>query len=196
MAISGLLNPEIGGPSIKPYQPEGLWDELAGGAREPPYEQATDENLYRRSLYIYRKRTVPHPTMSTFDAPSWEMCAVGRSRTNTPQQALALLNDPTYVEAARHLAMRSLDNASTPDSQLQFAFRSATCRLPNDEELVVLRSSLTSYLEHFEESPDDASEYLAVGHSVVDDKYDSIQLAAFASVCSVILNLDEVISKE
>ncbi len=196
LAISGLLNPDIGGPSIKPYQPAGLWEELAGGAKEPPYEQATDNNLYRRSLYIYRKRTVPHPAMSTFDAPSWEVCTVGRSRTNTPLQALALLNDPTYVEAARHLAMRAIDRESTAEEQLRFAFRRATCRWPTEQESSVLLASLKKYHEHFTSSPADADRYLAVGQSNADDKYDKIQLAALATVCSVILNLDEVITKE
>ena len=107
LAISGLLNNEIGGPSAMPYQPEGLWEELAGGADED-YVQDKDDKLYRRSLYVYRKRTVPHPLLSTFDAPSWEVCQVKRETTNTPLQSLALLNDTTYVEAARKLAERML----------------------------------------------------------------------------------------
>ncbi|MDR3632688.1 MAG: DUF1553 domain-containing protein, partial [Isosphaeraceae bacterium] len=105
LAIAGLLVTKVGGPSIKPYQPAGLWEELAGGAGEAPYVQDKGANLYRRSLYIYRKRTVPHPSMTTFDAPSREICQVKRPRTNTPLQALELLNDVTYVEAARQLAV-------------------------------------------------------------------------------------------
>ena len=104
LAVSGLLAVKIGGRSVKPYQPPGLWEELAGGAGEAPYVQDKAPMLYRRSLYVYRKRTVPHPAMATFDAPSGEVCQVKRPRTNTPLQALELLNDLTYVEAARHLA--------------------------------------------------------------------------------------------
>ena len=101
LAIAGLLSSKVGGPSVKPYQPDGLWEELAGGAGEAPYVQDKGDKLYRRSLYVYRKRTVPHPAMATFDAPSREICQVKRARTNTPLQALELLNDITYVEAAQ-----------------------------------------------------------------------------------------------
>ena len=103
----------IGGPSVKPYQPAGLWEELAGGAGEGPYVQDKGPNLYRRSLYVYRKRTVPHPALATFDAPSREICQVKRPRTNTPLQALELLNDVTYVEAARQLAQLALDDGGS-----------------------------------------------------------------------------------
>ncbi len=108
LAVSGLLNRQLGGPSVKPYQPAGMWQELAGGASQGPYVPDKGPNLYRRSLYTYRKRTVPHATTSTFDAPSWEICQVKRARTNTPLQALALLNDTTYVEASRKLGERML----------------------------------------------------------------------------------------
>ena len=118
LAIAGLLVKRIGGPSVKPYQPAGLWEELAGGAGEAPYVQDKGPQLYRRSLYVYRKRTVPHPIMATFDAPSREVCQVKRPRTNTPLQALELLNDLTYVEAARQLAQhRDQRRRLEPDSQ-------------------------------------------------------------------------------
>ncbi len=106
----------IGGPSVKPYQPAGLWEELAGGAGEAPYVQDKGPPLYRRSLYVYRKRTVPHPVMATFDAPSREVCQVKRPRTNTPLQALELLNDVTYVEAARQLAQLAIEQGGSSDS--------------------------------------------------------------------------------
>ena len=109
LAIAGLLTIRLGGPSVKPYQPAGLWEELAGGAGEGPYIQDKGPDLYRRSLYVYRKRTVPHPVLATFDAPSRETCQVKRSRTNTPLQALELLNDVAYVEAARGLAQLMID---------------------------------------------------------------------------------------
>ena len=136
LAVSGLLSLKIGGRSVKPYQPAGLWEELAGGAGEGPYNQDTGENLHRRSLYTYRKRTVPHPTTSTFDAPTWETCTVKRSHTNTPLQALALLNDETYVEAARGLAQRMmLEGGSDVEGRLRYGFRLATCRQPEPKEI-------------------------------------------------------------
>ena len=124
LAVSGLLVEKLGGPSIKPYQPARLWEELAGGAGEGPYVQEKGPNLYRRSLYIYRKRTVPFPGMSTFDAPNREVCQVKRARTNTPLQALELLNDVTYVEAARHLGQLMLtEGGKTPEERVTYAFR-------------------------------------------------------------------------
>ena len=128
-----MLVRKIGGPSIKPYQPAGLWEELAGLGREGPYAQDKGAKLYGRSLYVYRKRTVPHPAMTTFDAPSHEICQVNRARTNTPLQALALLNDVTYVEAARELAQLALAQAgSSPEERITFAFRRCWrgCRRP------------------------------------------------------------------
>ena len=196
LAISGLLNLKIGGPSIKPYQPEGLWAELAGGAGEPPYQQATDDDLYRRSLYIYRKRTVPHPTMTTFDGVGRDVCSVSRDRTNTPLQALALLNDITYVEAARHLAGLALAQSTRPTDRLQYAFRRATGRPAEPRELAILETALQKYQQTFSRNPQAAVQYVQVGQSPADSNPNVQELAAYASVCSVILNLDEVITKE
>ena len=147
LSISGLLVNKIGGPSVMPYQPAGLWEELQGGAHDD-YIQGHGDDLYRRSLYTYRKRTVPHPSMATFDAPSWELCQVKRARTNTPLQALALLNDVTYMEASRKLAERMLtEGGDSIDSRLAFAFRLATSRFPTSGELTMLRASLQKYTE-------------------------------------------------
>ena len=129
-----MLSNRLGGPSVKPYQPAGLWEELAGGAGEPPYVQDKGENLYRRGLYSYRKRTVPHPLMAAFDAPSREICQVRRARTNTPLQALELMNDVTYVEAARSLAeLMITQGGSTPDDRIAFAYRRAVAHGPDRE---------------------------------------------------------------
>jgi hypothetical protein len=196
LAISGLLTKKMGGPSVMPYQPEGLWAELAGGAKEPPYQQATNEDLYRRSLYIYRKRTVPHPTMTTFDGVGRDICAVDRDRTNTPLQALALLNDTTYVEAAIHLAVRAIDQETEDLKRIQYAFRCATGRRPNDDETALLRSAFERYLRHFENNTDSAQQLIRTGQKTPGEQHDSAMLAAYATVCSVILNLDEVITKE
>lgn len=197
LAVSGLLVRRIGGRSIKPYQPDGVWEELAGGAGEGPYVQDTDENLYRRSLYIYRKRTVPHPTMATFDAPSREFCQVARQRTNTPLQALALLNGVTYHEAARELAVLTFEEGGTEDEgRLVYAFRRTTSRHPSDRELQVLRDGLKRYRENFANDHESAEAYTQVGDSKPDSKYTTQELAPFAAVASVILNLDETITKE
>jgi hypothetical protein len=197
LAISGLLVEQVGGPSIKPYQPSGLWEELAGGAGEGPYVQEKGAALYRRSLYIYRKRTVPHPTMTTFDAPSREVCQVKRPRTNTPLQALELLNDITYVEAARHLAQLILkDGGQTPEERLAFAFRRATARAPSADELRVLTRGLERHRQTFRHDPDAARRLVRHGESRIDDKLDPVELAAYTATASVILNLDETITKE
>lgn len=195
LAVSGLLVPKIGGPSVMPYQPEGLWEELAGGAFEI-YTQGHGDDLYRRSLYVYRKRTVPHPSMSTFDAPSWEICQIKRATTNTPLQALALLNDVVYVEAARKFAERMMTEGGTSaDARLTFAFRLATGRPPNTVELASLRASLEKYLARFRQSPAAAEELLSHGESPRNKSLDAVELASHTAVASVLLNLDETVSK-
>lgn len=195
LAVSGLLVTKVGGPSVMPYQPEGLWEELAGGAFEV-YTQGHGDDLYRRSLYIYRKRTVPHPSMATFDAPSWEMCQVKRAVTNTPLQALALLNDVTYVEAARNFAQRMLvEGGDSPDARLTFAFRLATGRSPTSAELNKLRTSLEKYLVSYRQSPQAAQALVAHGESPRNQSLDVAELAAHTAIASVLLNLDEAVSK-
>lgn len=197
LAIAGLLSPRVGGPSVKPYQPAGLWEELAGGAGEGPYVQDRGPNLYRRSLYVYRKRTVPHPAMATFDAPSGETCQVKRSRTNTPLQALEMLNDITYVEAARHLAGRMLaDGGKTPEDRLTYAFRRAIGRSPSPAELVVAVRGLDRYAAAFRADPSSAGDWIRHGERPVSGNFDPADLAAYTAAASVILNLDETLSLE
>ncbi len=150
LAIAGLLTDRIGGPSVKPYQPAGLWEELAGGAGEAPYVQDKGPGLYARSLYVYRKRTVPHPVLATFDASTRESCQVKRSRTNTPLQALELLNDVTYVEAGGSWpSSLSTEGGRTPDDRITFAFRRALARPPSARELEVLKRGLERYRQGF-----------------------------------------------
>jgi hypothetical protein len=195
LAVSGLLVQKIGGPSVMPYQPEGLWEELAGGAFEV-YTQGHGDDLYRRSLYVYRKRTVPHPSMSTFDAPSWEICQAKRAVTDTPLQALALLNDVTYVEAARKFAERMLlEGGSSADDRLTFGYRSATGRAPSAAELNTLRASLEKYAARFHQSKEAAEEFISHGESPRNQSLDVVELAAHTAVASVLLNLDETVSK-
>jgi hypothetical protein len=197
LAVSGLLVERLGGPSVKPYQPAGLWEELAGGAGEGPYVQDKGPGLYRRSLYVYRKRTVPHPALATFDAPSREVCQVKRPRTNTPLQALELLNDVTYVEAARQLAQRMLtEGGRTPEERIAFAFRRVTARTPTDKELHVLARGLERYRQTYAGDKEAALRLLRHGDTRIDERLDPIQWAAYATTAGVILNLDETITKE
>lgn len=197
LAVSGLLAERIGGPSVMPYQPDKLWDELAGGAGQGPYVRSEGDDLYRRSLYTYRKRTVPHPTLATFDAPSWEICRVRRTRTNTPLQALALLNDTTYVEAARHLAQRMLLEAEgAPADRLAFGFRVATGRTPNPREIDALASGHDRYLKTYRADPQAAAAFVEEGESPVAEGVDKAELAAYMAAAGVLLNLDETITKE
>lgn len=197
LAVAGLLVEKVGGPSMKPYQPAGLWEELAGGAGEGPYVQDKGKNLYRRSLYVYRKRTVPHPALATFDAPSREVCQVKRSRTNTPLQALELLNDVTYVEAARRLGERMLtEGGRTVEERIGFAFRRATARAPSPAELQLLARGLERYRKTFAADKEEALRFLRHGESKPDAKLDPVELAAYAMTAGVVLNLDETITKE
>ncbi|MBX3176323.1 MAG: DUF1553 domain-containing protein [Candidatus Hydrogenedentes bacterium] len=196
LAVSGLLTPTIGGPSIMTYQPEGLWDDLAS-LLKGLYKQATGPDLYRRSLYTFRKRTVPHPTLASFDAPTFEQCAVKRARTNTPLQALALMNDVTYVEAARRLAGRILrEGGEAPAERLRYGFRLTTGRWPNAREEAILGDALNSYSARFQGSPEDAKAFLQHGESPVDETLDPVELASYMGFARVLLNLDETITLE
>jgi hypothetical protein len=201
LAISGLLKHKIGGPSVSPYQPSGLWEELmsrSDGANwsAQTYTQSHGDDLYRRTMYTFWKRTSPPPTLSTFDAPDREVCTVRRSRTNTPLQALVLMNDPTYVEASRHLAERIMgQKGASVDDRITFAFRLATARNPSEEERSVLREFFEAELVHYRQKPDAAQELLSVGESPVNAALDPAELAAWTAVSSAILNLDETVTK-
>jgi len=198
LALSGLLNTEIGGPSVHPYQPENLYKATVVGANYPSTKwiQSEGSDLYRRSLYTFWKRTVPHPLMTTFDAPDREVCTVRRSRTNTPLQALALMNDPTFVEASRALAEKILTESDTgSESRLQRAFQMATGRLPNTDEMSVLVQALEEMDTSFRSNPSNAEAFLGVGESDVSSEHSSIEIAALTAVMSLILNLDETLTK-
>jgi hypothetical protein len=195
LAVSGLLVERLGGPSVKPYQPAGLWEELSsGGAR---YEQDRGPDLYRRSLYIYRKRTVAVPMLATFDAAGRETCQVWSSRTNTPLQALNLLNDVAFVEAARGLGTRMIrEGGSSPESRIAHGFRLVTSRTPTGEELDVLIAGFTRRRQEFAADPEAARALLAHGESPVPSDIDGVELAAFTTVGNVLLNLDEFLTRE
>jgi hypothetical protein len=190
---SGLLTERPGGPSVKPYQPAGLWDELSGTG---DYVPDTGDKLYRRSLYTYWKRTAPPPGLSAFDATAREVCWVRETRTNTPLQALTLLNDVTYVEAARKLAERVLHESTSEDDCVALAFRRVTGRGPTDAERAVLRRALERQLADYRKDSATARKILYVGESPADARLDPAELAAYAAVCRLILNLDETVTKE
>ncbi|MFN7944549.1 MAG: DUF1553 domain-containing protein [Blastocatellia bacterium] len=199
LAVSGLLHEKIGGPSVLPYHPKGLWEEMAfgDGFSAQEYVQSHGADLYRRSMYTFWKRTVPPPTLVTFDAPDREKCVARRPLTNTPLQALILMNDPTYIEAARALATRTLhDGGRDANSRLTFAFRQATARKPATEELRVLNELLKQQLTRYRSDQKAAEQLLKVGESPVDARLDKTELAAWTMVMSAILNLDETITKE
>jgi hypothetical protein len=193
LAASGLLVREIGGPSVKPYQPKGLWKDLSGTDYEPDH----GDKLWRRSLYTFVKRTSPPPTMITFDASGREACSVRPSRTSTPLQALALMNDVTFVEAARCLAQRVLREApAAPEARLELAFRLVLNRAPKPAEMQVLLGDLDHHLDRFHADPAAARDVTSAGEAPHDPKIPADDLAAYTAVAGLILNLDEAITKQ
>lgn len=201
LASSGLLLEKIGGPSVRPYQPIGLWKELvavvdpSNGPVE--YIQGSGGDLYRRSLYTFWKRTIPPPSMSTFDASARETCVVRDSRTNTPLQALNLMNDVTYVEASRHMAERiMIEGGTTPEERITLAFRLATSRQPNAGELKILIKNFSHQLSNYEKNLTGAERLISVGESSHDENLNISEIAAYTVVASLILNLDEMVTKE
>ncbi len=201
LAISGLLNGEIGGASVSPYQPKGLWTELSSRGDSKNWSaqvfvQSHGKDLYRRSMYTFWKRTSPPPQMITFDAPDREACVVRRSRTNTPLQALVLLNDPTYIEASRKLAERLMTDAgATPEERITFAYRLAMARPPKRAEVAVLRRLFEEQLAIYRMDEKAAVKLLSVGEAPRNEKLAPAELAAWSVVASVILNLDETVTK-
>ena len=201
LAVSGLLVRDVGGRSVKPYQPPGLWLEMSHfgstPATEQVYEQGKGDDLYRRGLYTVLKRTVPAPSMSAFDAPNREVCVSRRARTNTPLQALVLLNDPTYVEAARHLARRMLtEGGETDGGRVAHGFRLATSRQPSEAEQALLLGAVSRERRSFADDPDGALALLAVGDSPRDEALDPTEHAAWTVVASTLLNMSRTITRD
>ena len=196
---SGLLHDELGGPSVKPYQPEGLWEAIAVGIKgrgEPTYIADQGEKLYRRSLYTYWRKTIPPPSMLIFDSPMKEFCEVRRVRTSTPLQALNLLNDPQLLEAARVLGSKLVEEQSLPvEEKITLAFRKIISRLPEDHEIEILLKSYHEEHDRFSANPEEAKKFLQVGAYPQNDKLDPLECASMMHVVSMIYNLDEAISK-
>ncbi len=192
LAASGLLTQMVGGPSVKPYQPEGLWVETAGRA----YKHNSGDSLYRRSMYTYIRRTTPHPAMIAFDAPTRSVCVVKRENTNTPLQALVLLNDPQFVETARVLAQRiQKEGGESLEDQTQYGFRLLCGRKPDGNEMELMKKQYQIALDKYKGNPKAADELLQVGEYPFDNSLDKIQTVALVMVASTVMNFDEAYMK-
>jgi hypothetical protein len=195
LALSGLLVEEVGGRSVKPYEPPGLWEAVSFNNSQK-YVQDKGDAQYRRSLYTYWKRQSPPPNMLIFDAPTREYCVVRRLRTNTPLQALALMNDPQFVESSRAFAYRIIrESSQDARKRIAYGFRLATSRNPADDEIQVLLDIYNKQLARFRENSDAAEQLLKVGSFTAGSEVDRAELAAWTTVASMILNLDETITK-
>ena len=194
LSVSGLLVRTIGGPSVKPYQPDGYWENLNFPVRTYPND--TGEKQYRRGLYTWWQRSFLHPSMLAFDAPSREECCAERNRSNIPQQALVLLNDPSYVEAARSLAARILKECNgSPEERMAWAWRQVLQRLPRVEEMETVMPLVRTHIEHYKADPAAAESLLKTGLTAVPADVDKTELAAWTHVARVLLNLHETITR-
>ncbi|MGB7159871.1 MAG: PSD1 and planctomycete cytochrome C domain-containing protein [Tepidisphaeraceae bacterium] len=194
LAISGLLVPTVGGPSVKPYQPAGYWDFLNFPLRT--YDQDKGERIYRRGMYTWWQRTFLNPSLLAFDAPSHEECTAQRVQSNTPQQALVLLNDITYVETARVLAERMIQQGGASDvDKVQWAYARAVSRPATQAEVEVLTDMLAKHRKAFTAHPDEAKKLIATGEFAQASDVDAVELAAWTNVARTILNLHETITR-
>jgi hypothetical protein len=193
LAVSGLLSHKVGGPSVKPYQPEGYWQYLNFPKRTYQPDHSADQ--YRRGLYTYWQRTFPHPSLLAFDAPSREECTVERPRSNTPLQALVLLNDPTYVEAARAFAEHLVRAGGATEERIQLAYRQALSRPALPAEIKLLSELYRQHLRQYQTDKQAAQALLTVGDRPAAKDIDAAELAAWTSVARVVLNLHETITR-
>lgn len=197
LLASGLLTPKIGGESVRPYQPEGLWLEKSNFSHMlMEYEPDEGDNLYRRSMYTFIRRSSPPPFMNIFDAPSRDRCTIQREVTNTPLQALVLLNDPQFIEISRVLAQNLLkDTEGDLETKIKTGFRKITSRQPTADELAIYQKMYQAEWANFQENPQKAKEFVSVGEYPVDDTLDLSELAAMAMVTHTMLNQDEAFMK-
>jgi len=194
LTVSGLLVRKLGGPAVKPYQPPGLWESVSYNGEETYVPDAGD-GLWRRSVYTYVKRQAPPPALLTFDGPTREKCTVRRSRTNTPLQALVLLNDDTFVEAARELGSRAMKAPGNDESRLRHLWQRVLCRSADAGELAALRGLLERQRDRLAANPGAARKLVEVGAAAVDEKLETRELAAWTLVAQTVLNLDEAITQ-
>ena len=195
LAASGLLNPQIGGPSVKPYQPAGLWEEKGEFSKLKYYVQDTGSNLYRRSLYTFWRRTSPPPSLVTFDAPTRDVCTPARQATNTPLQALVLQNDPQFVEAARILAERVMRKEKEGQKQIALAYRLLTGLQPKQEVLMLLEDLRQKEMVKFYRDDEKAKQLMTVGEHAYDQSLNTSEIAAMTVICSAIMSFDETLVK-
>ena len=196
LSVSGLLEPAFGGPAVKPYQPSGLWNIVAiTGSNTRVFKQDTGSALYRRSLYTFWKRTSPPPSMAAFDAPTREQCTVRRERTNTPLQALVLLNDPQYVEAARHLAEHTIKAAATDKARAQWILEKALSKPGAKEDLNDILELVAEFKALFKDKPEAAKSLIASGDSKPNTALAEAELAAWTMAANVLMNRDDFINK-
>jgi hypothetical protein len=196
LAASGLLSPKIGGPSVRPYQPGGVWEAVAMvQSNTGSYQQDVGDAVYRRSLYTLWKRSAPPAALEVLNAPSREVCTMVRERTNTPLQALVTMNDPQLIEAARALAGQVLSAASDDDQRIRQLAAKLLARQLRAEEQAVLRRSLDRFVAHYTQAPNDALQLIEVGDSQAPTALPAEQLAAWTMLVNQMLNLDEVLNK-
>jgi hypothetical protein len=193
LTIAGLLNLDIGGPSVHPYQPAGYYSQLQFPDRK--YVAEADERQYRRGLYMHWQRTFLHPMLANFDAPAREECTASRTVANTPQQALTLLNDPTFVEAARVLAQRLLSERQDDRARFEFLFELALCRPPKPAEIETLSKLLAEQRAHFRDHGGEAQKLIKIGRARSLERIDMAELAAWTDVCRTVLNLQETMTR-
>lgn len=192
LATSGLLARKVGGPSVRPYQPEGVWEDLnAPASHAEAYVQGKGDELYRKSLYTYWRRAAPHPAMATFDAPSRDVCTVERAATNTPLQALVTLHAAIFLESSRKLAERVI----SVEEPVIAAFHTVLSREPTTSEKEILVRLHDERLSHYQGNPEAADKLLSVGESPIDAEVDRARLAALADTCHVIFNLSEALTR-
>ncbi len=197
MAVSGLLVEKLGGPSYKPYQPEGIWEAVSyTGSNTARFTQDRGDVLYRRSMYIFWKRTAPPPNLNALDAPDRESCEIQRDRTNTPLQALVLMNDPQFLEAARVFAQRIMtDGGASLQDRIKWAFRLCTARYPDAKEVAVLEALYQHALSQYRADPEGAKSLVSIGDAARDETLDVREMAAWTTVTNLLLGLDETITR-
>jgi len=196
LASSGLLNGAVGGPSVKPYQPEGIWEAVAMiGSNTRFYKKDDGDKLYRRSLYTFWKRSAPPANMEIFNAPTRESCTVRRERTNTPLQALATMNDTQFVEAARYLAEQAYKSGTTVDARVDFLSQNLVSRLLTPQEKQIATKAYRAYMARYDSHPDEARKLIAVGDRKPDASLPVTEYAALTMLANQFFNLDEVLTK-
>jgi hypothetical protein len=197
LAVAGLLDPTIGGKGVKPYQPDNIWEPVAfTGSNTQHYKRDGGNALYRRTMYTFYKRTAPAPYMTNLDAPNREQPCPKRDRSNTPLQALQLLNDTQHVEAARLLAERIVsEGGATTDERVKFTFQLLLARAPGEKELAIVSGELAKHLEKYSKMPADAAKLLAIGERKANPKLKPNEVAAWTLVASMLLNLDETLTR-